>query len=137
MKQPAHSPKLLYAACLCTFLMSSPVRGDLVTGNGEWESRSSVVIRGTWTVALERTGDDLKGTLTLTGSPLFAHADIAGTLEGDHVMFGTVLEGTNEVSFGGTVTDGRVIGEWDCEAVGDSGSWSGVLRDAGKRASPD
>lgn len=134
IRQGLNAP-VLVAGSLLLIVMSAVARGELVTGNGEWESRSSTAIRGTWTVALERSGNDVKGTVTLTGSPLFSGAEVSGTIEGDEVMFGTVVEHENRLTFSGTLTEGRVTGEWECETIGDGGSWSGALRGAAERQS--
>jgi hypothetical protein len=126
---------LLAVACLLLLAVGTAARGELVTGNGEWESRSSAAIRGTWTIALERSGSDVKGTVTLTGSPLFSGAEVSGTIEGDEMMFGTVVENENRLTFNGTLTEGRVTGDWECETIRDGGSWSGTLRGAADRQS--
>lgn len=139
MKHSRYSGAAIVALVLGFLLCSgaaTSVRADLVTGSGEWESRSSVAIRGTWTVTLERTGEAVKGTIALTGSPLFSGSEVKGTLEEDQLMFGTVVEGPNEVQFSGTLTDGRINGEWHCEAIGDSGSWSGGLRSTNTSDAP-
>jgi hypothetical protein len=131
MMREVQNALVLAAGCLLLLIMSTPAGGELVTGNGEWESRSSTAIRGTWTVALERSGSDVKGTVTLTGSPLFSGAEVSGTIEGDQVMFGTVVDRENQLTFSGTLTEERITGEWQCDTIGDGGPWSGTLRGAG------
>jgi hypothetical protein len=126
---------VLAVGCLLLLAVGTAARGELVTGNGEWENRSSAAIRGTWTVALERSGSDVKGTVTLTGSPLFSGAEVSGTIDGDQVMFGTVVEHENRLTFSGTLTEEQVTGEWQSEAIGDAGSWSGTLRGNRERTS--
>lgn len=109
-------------------LMGTRATADLVAGNGEWQSNSGVAMRGTWTVALERSGSDLTGTISMTGSLLFSGAKITGTLDGDEIMLGAVTDGDYQVTFSGRLTEGKITGEWQCDALGDSGSWSGTLR---------
>ena len=135
MMREVRKVPILLLGCLILLAVSTEARGELVTGNGEWESRSSAAIRGTWTVALEQSGSDVKGTVTLTGSPLFSGAEVRGTIDGDRVMFGTLVEHENQLTFSGTLTEEQVIGEWQCEAIGDAGSWSGTLRGTRERTS--
>jgi hypothetical protein len=134
MRELRNAPALVLG-CLLQLAVSTAARAELVTGNGEWESRSSTAIRGTWTVALERSGSYVKGTVTLTGSPLFSGAQVSGTIDGDQVMFGTLVERENQLTFSATLTEEQVAGEWQCESIGDAGSWSGTLRGAGERRS--
>jgi hypothetical protein len=101
--------------------------GDLVSGKGEWQSRSGDAIRGTWTVTLERSGAELSGTLALTGSLLFSGSKVSGTLENDQLMLGSLTEDEHQATFSGKVTNGRISGEWSSPSIGDSGEWSGVL----------
>jgi hypothetical protein len=112
----------------CLVMMSAPAPADLVSGNGEWQSNSGVAMRGTWTVALERSGSGLNGTLSMTGSLLFSGAKVTGTLDGDQIILGAVTDGEYQVTFNGRLTEEKVAGEWQSDALGDSGSWSGTLR---------
>ncbi len=123
------------AACVLT--IAGAARGDLVSGSGEWESSSGVGMRGTWTVVLERSGASVKGTVTLTGSTLFSGAEVSGTMQGDQVLFGTVVDGKSQLSFSGTITDGQVRGEWQSAVINDSGAWSGTLRTPVTREEPE
>lgn len=115
-------------AALVSLVATSPVYGEIVSGNGEWQSQSGAAMRGTWTVTLERSGSDLKGTIALTGSLLFSGGAVTGTLDGDQLMLGTVADGENQVTFSGTMNDEKITGEWHSPAVNDSGTWSGTLR---------
>lgn len=113
---------------MCMMAASGTVRAEIVSGNGEWQSGSGAAMRGTWTVTLERSATDVKGTITLTGSLLFSGAEVTGTLDGDQlVMVGTLADGENQATFSGTLTDEKVAGEWHCPAINDSGAWSGTL----------
>ena len=122
-----------YLVLLSLLLVSATCAGDpalgseLVSGNGEWQSNSGAAMRGTWNVSMTRSGEDLTGQLTLTGSLLFSGAAVRGSLDGDNVMFGAVIDGENQLVFNGTVSDGQVTGEWTCASINDSGKWSGTL----------
>jgi hypothetical protein len=116
----------ILSACLVTMITAAPA--DLVAGNGEWQSNSGVAMRGTWTVALERAGSELSGTISMTGSLLFSGAKVTGTLDGDQIMLGAVTDGEYRMTFSGRVTEEKITGEWQCDALGDSGTWSGTLR---------
>jgi hypothetical protein len=107
-------------------------RAEIISGNGEWQSESGAAMRGTWTVTLERSGTDLKGTITLTGSMLFSGGELTGTLDGDQLTLGTLADGENQATFSGTLTEEKIAGEWHCAAINDSGAWSGTLRVASK-----
>lgn len=122
----------LVMTLVCLISVSGPARGEIVSGSGEWQSQSGAAMRGTWTVTLERSGTDVKGTITLTGSMLFSGAQVTGTLDGDQVMLGTLADGENQATFSGTLSDEKIIGEWHCPAINDSGAWSGTLRVASK-----
>jgi hypothetical protein len=112
-----------------------PARGsELIAGKGEWQSNSGAAMRGTWNVSMTRTGEDLTGQLTLKGSLLFSGAAVRGSLDGDDVMFGAVIDGENQLVFNGTVSDGQVTGEWSCTSINDSGKWSGTLETAAPAA---
>jgi hypothetical protein len=103
---------------------------ELLSGNGEWQSNSGAAMRGTWNVNMTRSGEDVTGQLTLTGSLLFSGAEVRGSLDGDNLMFGAVIDGENQLVFNGTVSEGRVSGEWSCTSISDSGSWNGTLRES-------
>jgi hypothetical protein len=122
-------------ACLVVLMLLVAIArtgsaADLVTGNGEWESRSGAAMRGTWSISLSQTGDSVRGTLSLTGSLLFSGAEVAGSIEGQEIVFGTVTDGENQLVFNGTLSDGSVTGEWSCATISDSGTWRGTLRNS-------
>lgn len=114
--------------CLAVFLSTELAHADIFAGNGDWQSASGSAMRGTWTVTLERSGNDVKGNITLTGSMLFSGTQVTGTLDGDQIVLGVLADGRNQVSFSGMLKDEQVSGEWQCPAIGDSGTWSGTLR---------
>jgi hypothetical protein len=117
---------LLLGSCL--MILATAARADIMMGSGEWQSNAGTAIRGTWTVTLERTGADLKGTLALTGSMLFSGAEVTGTLDGDQIKFGSVADGERQLTFSATLTEEKVDGQWSCPELNDSGAWSGTLQ---------
>ncbi len=85
-------------------------------------------MRGTWTATLERSRGELRGSITLTGSPLFAGGGVTGTIEGEDVVLGVLTEGDHQAKFKGSLTDNKIAGEWECQTIGDQGIWSGTLQ---------
>jgi len=118
----------LVIASLCLCALNGSARADMVLGNGEWQSQSGTAIRGTWSITLERSGDELKGKIALTGSMLFSGGDVTGTWDGNQVILGTLADGEYQATFTGTIVEEKISGEWHCSAINDSGGWSGMLR---------
>jgi len=118
----------LVVASLCLCALNGPTRADMVLGNGEWQSQSGAAMRGTWSITLERSGDELKGKIALTGSMLFSGGDVTGTWDDNQVVLGTLADGEHQATFSGTLVDEKISGEWHCPPINDSGAWSGTLR---------
>ncbi len=110
-------------------LGSAPAHGQDLSGSGEWQSRSGVGMRGTWTAALTRSNSDLSGTIALTGSTLLSGGTVNGKIDGDVVTFGVVSDDTEQVRFTGKLANGAVSGDWECDAIDDRGTWRGTLGD--------
>lgn len=118
----------LLIAYLCFIFLGATAYAQDLIGKGEWQSSSGNAMRGTWTATLIRSGGDMGGTITLKGSPLFAGGDVTGSIENDEVVLGVLAEGDHRAAFKGTLTDGKVSGEWDLPAISDHGTWSGTLQ---------
>jgi hypothetical protein len=118
----------LSVLALITLLLNSSVAADL-SGGGEWRSLRGESIRGTWSASLVRSGDGLRGTFDLDGSNVFRRGEVEGSISGEDVVLGIVAEGQEVASFTGRLGEGGTVsGEWECEALGDSGVWEGSLR---------
>lgn len=102
-----------------------------LAGRGEWESLSgSEVIRGTWSVALQRSNTQVSGTIALTGSNVLTSASVTGTIDGRNIVLGLSADGTTEATFSGQLAGTSISGEWDCPAIKDQGVWHGTLTTA-------
>lgn len=98
-----------------------------LTGKGEWQSLSGDSINGTWAVTLAPRGHRVEGNLDLTGSNVFSGGAVNGTIDGSNVVLGVMADGANQATFSGKLQDGSISGEWQSDAVHDSGVWSGTL----------
>lgn len=120
--------KHLILATLTTVLWMSAAHAGEWRGDGEWQSMSGDAIKGRWQATLYQSGDEVSGTITLTGSPLFKDAaTVSGTLSGGALILGVVQDGQKVASFGGELNDGRVSGEWESATAVDNGVWVGGL----------
>lgn len=119
---------VLLLTAVCAIGIRDAAIGEGLTGEGEWQSGLGDAMRGTWVATLSRSGTGVEGTISLTGSPLFAGGDVTGTVEGDEVVLGVITEGEHTAMFRGSLTDSKVTGEWDCPTIGDRGVWSGTLQ---------
>lgn len=100
-----------------------------LTGSGEWRSLRGESIRGRWSARLSSSGEGLSGTFVLDGSNVLRAGEVEGTLSGGKIVLGIVAEGQHVASFAGTMSEeGSVSGEWEFEALGDSGVWEGAMR---------
>jgi hypothetical protein len=118
----------LFMVLVCLSWGVSEARAEQLAGTGEWQSSSGGAMRGTWGTTLARSGSELRGTMMLTGSPLFSGSEVTGKMDGEEIVLGVVTEGDNEVSFRGKLANGTVAGEWNCPAINDWGTWTGTLR---------
>jgi hypothetical protein len=98
-----------------------------LTGKGEWQSLSGDSINGTWAVTLVPRGHRIEGNLDLAGSNVFSGGAVSGTIDGSNVVLGVMADGTNQATFSGKLQGGSISGEWQSDAVHDSGVWSGTL----------
>ncbi len=87
-------------------------------------------MKGTWEADLTRSGDDLSGTFTIKGSPLFGGGVAGGTINGDDVVLGFIVAGENQATFNGTLSGESISGEWELPAINDRGEWHGTLKAA-------
>lgn len=122
---------VITSAFACIGLIpSSPARAQSLVGNGEWQSHAGAAMKGTWEADLTRSGDDLSGTFTIKGSPLFGGGVAGGTINGDDVVLGFIVAGENQATFNGTLSGESISGEWELPAINDRGEWHGTLKAA-------
>jgi len=113
---------LLLAAAL-------PLGAQEIRAAGEWQSTTSDMIKGKWSVTLVRDGGQVSGSLQLTGSNMFGSGDVSGTIDRSNVMLGVVADGVAGTTFSGKLSGGSVSGEWESPAAKDHGVWYGTLSD--------
>lgn len=100
--------------------------GASLTGTGTWQSQG-LNAKGTWTIDLIRTQDNIAGGLTLTGSPMASGANVSGTITNNgRLTFGVVENGAPVAKFTGTLQGTTISGTYTAEN-GDKGVWSGTL----------
>jgi hypothetical protein len=112
-----------------------PLRAQQLQGAGEWQSATSDMIKGKWSVTLARNGGQVSGSLQLTGSNMFGTADVVGTVDQSNVMLGLLADGVAGTTFSGKLSGRSISGEWECPAAKDHGVWYGRLSD-GTAADP-
>jgi len=113
-------------------LLARAAGGDAaLAGAGEWQSLKSEAIGGKWTVTLARSGDQVDGELTLTGSTVFTGGKVAGTIDGASIVLGVMTEAGKSASFTGKLDGAQIAGEWEAALVEDHGVWFGTLGDTG------
>lgn len=122
-------------ALLTALLQPLPAACDSVAavdlgGTGEWQSLAGDAMRGTWSVELRRSGSQVAGTISLSGSNVFRGGTVNGTIDGQAVVLGVMAEGGAQATFSGKLTGDSISGEWECPAVKDNGVWYGTLRGA-------
>lgn len=119
----------LMVGCSVQIQIGSPLVDITGRWSGTWLSRNGVH-RGDITFSFIQLGVDLKGTVSLTGSPCFENGKLSGVISGKNIATGAVFENTLRVDFDGTVEDDRIKGSYlvieggSCD--GDSGIWTAV-----------
>jgi hypothetical protein len=98
-----------------------------LSGKGEWQSLSSAIIKGEWTVSLVRNGKRIEGTINLGGTSPLDGSAVSGSINASNIVLGAVANGTHEATFTGKLDGTSVAGEWDCPSVKDHGIWYGTL----------
>jgi hypothetical protein len=116
---------ILLALCVA-WNAAGPAYAAPLAGTGTWQSQAFDA-KGTWSVDLTRTQDNIAGSVTLTGSPVTTGGSISGMIaDGDTVTFGVLDNDVQVATFTGTLKDGRVSGTYQTP-IGDQGVWSGKL----------
>lgn len=124
----------LRAAAVAAALLTgfAPATGGAIgadlAGKGEWQSLSSAA-KGSWSVRLLRSGDEVKGTFDLDGSNVISGGTVTGALTPDGITLGVVADGDVRASFAGKLEGEAIAGEWSLQSphFRDEGVWSGVL----------
>jgi len=128
MRQSSRGPAIVWLVCFLISGLQSTAFAEGFVGKGEWQSLNGEAIRGTWSVDLARTGGDLLGSITLTGSTLFFGGTVDGTIDGENIVLGVMAEGVKQATFTGKLAGEAISGEWICPAIKDHGVWTGTLR---------
>lgn len=98
-----------------------------LSGKGEWQSLSSAIIKGEWTVSLTRNGKTVEGIIDLGGtSPLHGSA-VTGSINASSIVLGVVANDRQQATFTGKLDGTSVAGEWDSPSAKDHGVWYGTL----------
>lgn len=98
-----------------------------LNGSGEWQSLKGEGIAGKWTVSLNRSGDQVDGELTLSGSNVFTGGTVSGTVDGKQIVLGVMSQGNKVASFAGALDGDTIKGEWDAALIQDHGVWFGTF----------
>lgn len=111
-------------------VVAAPVLGESLVGQGEWRStQGGDYIRGTWAAELSRSGERVEGTMSLTGSNVLLSGTVDGEVrKGGEVVLGIAADGERAATFRGRLEGEQIAGEWEFEAVKDTGTWKGTLR---------
>jgi len=114
---------------LVSVLLLAGVAGGApaLSGRGEWQSVRGDGIGGKWTVTLTRSGEQVEGELTLSGSNVFTGGKVSGTIDGASLVLGVMSEAGKTASFSGKLDGERIAGEWEAAPVDDHGVWFGTL----------
>lgn len=93
--------------------------------SGKWSGHYSGAFSGTFTLTWHESGENLSGSIRIS-SMQNEPAGINGTVQGDHIRFGTV--GSQAIQYAGNVSGGTMSGTWQIGAVNGKaagrGSWS-------------
>jgi hypothetical protein len=118
---------VLRGAVVFLLMATAAAHGQELVGKGEWQSLSGTAIKGTWVASLTRAGDQVAGTLTLTGSNVFTGGSVLGDIDTASIMLGVMAAGAKQASFSARIDGESIKGEWECDAVKDHGVWWGTL----------
>lgn len=107
-------------------LTTPSAQAGTLAGSGSWSSQRFDA-KGTWTVDLSRTQDNVAGGITLTGSPVVVGGNVSGVItNGNSVTLGVLENGARIATFTGRLQGTTVTGTYQAE-TGDQGVWSGTL----------
>jgi hypothetical protein len=107
--------------------LATPAVAEVLSAQGEWHSVSSDLLGGTWTATLTRDGSHLQGTLQLNGSNVFTGGDVTGDISASSIVLGIMGDAVQKATFSAQLVGDSLQGEWECDAVHDSGVWYGTL----------
>lgn len=86
-----------------------------------------------WKIALTRSLDEVSGNISLDGSNVLWGGAVQGTMDSSGIVLGIMAGDALQATFKGSLEGNQVRGEWECDAIQDSGVWFGTLTDgAGK-----
>lgn len=90
--------------------------------SGTWSSTAAPPQGGTFQAKVTQTGQNLAGTVTVTGSPLISSGTVSGTVQGNQISFGILTGGITAITFTGSFSGNTASGTY-AAANGDVGTW--------------
>jgi hypothetical protein len=100
-----------------------PPAADLSgTWQGTWANTTPDDSTGTFQLDWAQEGAKLSGTITISGTPCLAGADITGKVHGKQIYFG-IVSGQVEVNYTGTVSGDSMSGTYATSCGNAEGDW--------------
>ncbi len=118
---------VLALGCVLALVDGGFAQSDVdITGTwaGTWQS-SEDGSSGRFEVKFAQTGQQLAGSIRVTGSTDIRSGTIAGAIQGGRVTFGAISGGVTAITFTGAFTARSGKGEYRT-GRGDYGTWSAV-----------
>ncbi len=110
------TPKAVSTLPAATAPAASATAGSLAgTWTGTWRS-SATTDHGNVTIVWTQTGQQLAGTITVTGTPCLTEGTITGTVNGAEIQFGAV-KGAVTIAYTGTVSGRTIFGDYKASAA--------------------
>ena len=103
-----------------------PTQGRIAgTWNGTWAGVTYPTTAGAFTVVFAQSGNQLTGSITISGTPCLTGGSISGTVSGDVIAFGAV-QGEVTVLYDGAISGDTMAGTWSTDCGNAVGTWQAV-----------
>ncbi len=92
--------------------------------NGTWQDTSPDTSNGSFAVTFVQAGNNLSGTITISGAGCITAGTVTGTVNGSTINFGAV-SGQVQITYDGTVSGNKMQGTYSAPTCGNAkGNWS-------------
>ncbi len=119
--------RTIVTAVILVGLAVASAHAEQLVGKGEWKSLSGDVIGGSWAATIVQNAGGVNGSLTLTGSNVFAGGDVTGTVDAASIVLGLLNEQGKQATFSAKIDGTSIKGEWNSDLLNDHGVWYGTL----------
>jgi|KBSSwiStaDraftv2_1062776.scaffolds.fasta_scaffold137931_2 hypothetical protein len=97
------------------------------TWTGTWGNQTPDQSTGTFTLTWSQNGNNLAGTITITGTPCLSGGSITGSVSGSTITFGAV-QGEVEVKYSGSIAGQSMSGTYQTDCGNAKGTWNAVKK---------